>query len=506
MAVDQRRHALETRNIRGTIYDRNMLPLTDSQTGLSVAITSEILASHSEFTGELLRILNITSEELNARMRGHGVQLLPLTTIDQAFIDAAINAGTRIITADRRYSDEAVASHLIGYSPQADYSAGFGLERAFNDILSGDVQRIGIIRDFSHGLPLSNLGQTVNEYDIGGLRLTIDFHIQQAVENVMDSMIERGAVIVSDVQTGDILAMASRGNFSQNNLREHLASDGGELLNRAVSAFDAGSIFKIVTAAAAFEQGLVEVDTRFYCGGYLTIDGRQFFCLARDGHGHLTFEESFAHSCNVVFYRLGMQLGYDLLNEYSRKFGLGELILNLENFGEQSGLLPARQYLSNSKFANMSIGQGDTLLTPLQVTNMVNIIANNGIERQLNIAHAYVDRFGNVRENLAVQRSERVIQQDTALKIRQLMDAVVIYGTGTRAVTDNFTASGKTSSAETGWFENGEFKVHAWFAGYTPSDEPRFVITVFVQNGRRGSTVAAPVFREIADRLFVIGR
>jgi len=497
---------METRNVRGTIYDRNMLPLTDAETGLSVAITSEILARHPEFTVELLRTLDIDSEELNDIMRGSGVQLIPLKTIDQAFIDASVNAGTRIITTDRRYSSNNIATHLIGYSPHADYTAGFGLERAFNDILSGEVQRVGIIRDFERGFPLSNIGQTANFDDIGGLRTTIDFHIQQAAETVMDAMVERGAVIVSDVRSGDILAMASRGNFSQNNLRDHFESDDGELLNRAVIAFDAGSIFKIVTAAAAFEQGLTEVDTMFRCGGYLTIDGRQFFCLARYGHGNITFEQAFAYSCNVVFYHLGMELGFDLLNEYSRRFGLGELVLNLENFGEQAGVLPARQFLSNSKFANMSIGQGDTLLTPLQVTNMVNIIANNGILRQLNIADASVDRFGNIRESFINNHSERVIQEDTARKIRQLMDAVVDYGTGTNAITENFTAGGKTSSAETGWMENGEFKVHAWFAGYAPSDEPRFVITVFVQNGRRGSAVAAPVFREIAERLFVLGR
>jgi len=504
-AVNQRRRDVDLRRERGAIYDRNMLPLTDSQIGLSVAVTTEMLAENPEFTAEILRNLNITRNELNDILQPRGVQLLPLNTIDERFINSVERVGTRIIAANRRHSDNQIANHVIGYSPQHDGAAGFGIERAFDDILSRGGQSIGIIRDFNDGFPLSNIGQS-RDSERGGIRLTLDFHMQQAVESVMDEMVERGAVVVADVLTGDILAMASRGNFSQNNLHEHLQSDDGELINRAITAFDAGSIFKIVTAAAAIENGLISDEANFFCGGYINIDGRQFACNNRAGHGFITFEQAFAYSCNIPFYRLGVQLGYDLLNEYSRKFGLDELMLNLDNFGEAVGTLPARRYVSNSLLANMSIGQGDTLLTPVQVTNMVNIIANRGIAVPLNLVDAYVDRFGNIQENFKNGNAERAIDENTADMIATLMASTVEFGTGRRAAGGNFTAAGKTSSAETGWMEDGEFKIHAWFAGYAPAENPRFTITVFVQNGRQGATAAAPVFREISERLFDIGR
>ena len=504
-AVNQRRLDMDGRRVRGSIYDRNMLPLTNAQIGLSVAVTADMLTQNPFFQSELTRILDVNRANLSEMIPERGVHLLELTTIDQQFIDAAALVGTRIITDIRRYSDNGVAAHLIGYSPQNNDAAGFGLERAFNDILSGDFARIGIIREPGAGFPLTNVGQSYN-IDSGGIRLTLDFHIQQAVEAVMEEMVPRGAVVVACVQTGDILAMASRGNFSQNNLREYLQSEDGELLNRAITAFDAGSIFKIVTAAAAIEEGLIDDDFSYFCGGYMMIDGRQFACNNRYGHGQITFEQAFAYSCNIPFYRLGIQIGYDLLNEYSVRFGLDSTVLNLDNFGESAGLLPAREYISNSKLANMSIGQGDTMLTPLQVANMVNIVANRGVAIPLNLADSHVDRFGNVQQNFRQDWSERVIHESTAVRLMELMEIAVTHGTGRRAVNASFTAGGKTSSAETGWTENGEFMVHAWFGGFVPADEPRFSITVFVQNGRQGATAAAPVFREIADRIFTIGR
>jgi len=507
-AVNQRRQDMETRNVRARIYDRNMLPLTEAETGLSIAISTEILEQSPHFTAELLRNLDIAQEELTDKVPSAGIRMLPLNTIDSNLISAAERAGTRIISTQRRYSDAGIANHVIGYSPQNDDAAGFGLERAFNDILSGGRERIGIIRDHTYGgFPIANLGQSQNLVaEPGGLRLTLDFHMQQAVESVMDDMIERGAVIVTDVQTGDILAMASRGNFSQNNLAEHLQSADGELLNRAITAFDAGSIFKILTAAAAIEHNLINDDTHFFCSGYIEIEGLRFNCNNRYGHGRINFEQAFAYSCNIPFYRLGIALGFDVINEYSQKFGLDATVLNYENFGEQAGLLSSGQHISNSLLANMSIGQGDTLLTPLQVANMINIVANDGVAISLNLVDAFVDRFGNVQKNFRMNDEQRVIRDSTARQLQQFMASTVTFGTGTRARPENFTAAGKTSSAETGWMENGELKIHAWFAGYTPAENPRFAITVFVQNGRRGATAAAPVFKEVSDRLFAIGR
>lgn len=398
-----------------------------------------------------------------------------------------------------RYSERSLAPHIIGYTDSSGTGIS-GIEKAMEDALAAPLESDVILKDATGNDISAFKANGVQTKDMNYVKLTLDYHIQKIAENVLDDAGIIGAVVVLDVETFDILAMASRPDFNQNSVEDYISSDGTELLNRATSPYNAGSIFKIVTAAAALEEGISDADTIHLCNGNMIVDTVIFPCHHLQGHGFLNTEEAFALSCNCTFYNLGINLGSDTLCRYADKFGMGKQVID-GYIPESEGNIPDDPVLSASEAANLSIGQGEIMITPLQAARLAAIIASGGMAKDVNLIEGIADISGNMIKHMRRTSSERVISKNTAEKIGDMMLKVTESGTGTNAKSDYISIAGKTGSAETGWQTENDYMVQGWFVGYFPYDNPKYALAVMTENGRQGNASCGPVFKEIAERI-----
>lgn len=398
-----------------------------------------------------------------------------------------------------RYGPEALATHVVGYNGKA------GVEKTFNGILSGtkDQSRINIVND-GYGQPIAGASNEEIDSRVWGVKLTLDKKIQSIVEKIMDEKVEKGAAVVLDANTGEILAMASRPNYKQYRLKDYLDRQGAPLINRAVEGFAPGSIFKIIVLSAALEENITSLEEEFICPGYIKVGGNTFKCSSYEegGHGRITLKDAMAHSCNSVFIELGMRLGREKILEYARRFGLGEKVsIGLPE--EKRGFIPQAEEVYYADLGNISIGQGSIEITPLQAAQMVLAIVNKGVMQKPYLIKEIVDLNGNIIKAPVVAEGKRIVSEGTSEKVRETLEAVTKYGTGIYATPDKkaWQSAGKTGTAE---IKKNTY--HAWFVGYFPAKNPRYVISIFVEEGGSGPTKAAPVFREVAERLIEFNR
>lgn len=498
--------------VRGNIYDRNMIPFTETEEKTYAVVIPNYFSDFKSVSMLLSKYTDYTQEQIERKLVGQKPVTFVLNHSYNDSLKAKLQVpGVEIFKSEGRYGEHSLARHIIGYINTEENIGYSGIEKAFNHYLAtNEYQTIGMIGDASKR-PIPGLGyritECLNENTRNHVRLTLDYHIQKIVEDVMDEQVESGAVIVTEINTGNIAAIASRPNYSQEHIKDYINSTGDQLINKAFSAYDAGSIFKIVVAAAALENKVVSPDSPFYCGGYIDIEGMPFACHKIDGHGDLNFFQGFIHSCNPVFIQTGLNIGYDHIVKMANKFGFGSVIELYDDVQQHSGNIPEKEYISAREIANISIGQGEILVTPIQVADMVTTIANNGVRKKLNLVEAIVTDEGNIVKLIRSESDSRVISEETAVQIQRMMHETTISGTGKNANLEEYGgAGGKTGSAETGWVVNGETKVHAWFAGFFPAVNPKYSIVVFVENGRQGGGAAAPVFKAIAEKIIQLNR
>lgn len=387
-----------------------------------------------------------------------------------------------------------VLSHVIGYI--SEDGKGSGIEGAFDYVLAAkDNSTISFLKDI-------NNNKVSKGYDINignsykGISLTIDYHVQKTVEKAMDSLCINGAAIVVDCKSGEILAMASRPNYDANNLADYLDGTDGELLNKAILQYNPGSVFKVVVAAAFLENHYND-EMVYECTGKTDIDGIEFVCHSDEGHGKQNIEQAFANSCNCAFYNIGNMVGIDEIYKYAYDFGIGNEVLRINGIYEASGYVP-QNISSAAELANVSIGQGDVMVTPLQIADILCTICNGGIRNQLTLVRGIVDDKGVCGETQSATVG-RVISETTARRLLKMMNRAVADGTGINAQLDYYGAGGKTGSAETGWEKDGKLMQQGWFAGYFPAENPKYVCVVIAEDGNSGSDSACPVFRLIAE-------
>lgn len=405
------------------------------------------------------------------------------------------------VASDERYTNPSYAVHVIGYVN--DGVGVSGIEKGLDTEISAKGESIPHLKD---GAGNNMRFFRRSEEDINEertLKLTLDYHIQKIAESVLDEENINGAAVVMDVETFDILAMASRPDYRRDEIDKYIQCDGTELLNRAVAPYNAGSIFKIITASAAIEDGFATEKDVYFCSGRLYADGIDFVCHKEDGHGVITFAKAFASSCNCAFYRVGMRLGSRRLCQFAEKFNMGKPLLDGVIY-ENGGNVPQNLVLSDSEASNLSIGQGEIMITPLQGAQIVSIVAGNGIAKEVNLVDSIVAEDGRKIKSLRKNGEKRVISADTARRIRDMMLYATEDGTGSNALSNTVKIAGKTGSAETGWRVNDEYMVQGWFVGFFPFDRPTYALAVMCENGRGGNNSCAPAFRKIAERIVAL--
>jgi cell division protein FtsI/penicillin-binding protein 2 len=349
----------------------------------------------------------------------------------------------------------------------------------------------------------------------------LDIELQNALENIMDNrFVQEGTVVILDAETSEILAMSSRPNFvEQMNVM-------GSWENKALKRHTPGSIFKIVIAAAALEEEIVTPGHRFQCDGVL--EGTDFHCWKKEGHGSLSFEEGFAQSCNIVFGQVAQKLGPDKIEEYASKLGLLEqngwhedMLYHLENFkqldNEDQGQVFASHRSTHERedklyLLQTGIGQLDVQVTPLAVANMLATITKGGTKHQVKSVRDILYKTGGAfyhfdNKKLGGPR----ISPYTAYQLQKMLALVVEEGTAQQLTDKSWNAAGKTGTAQVVKWDNQGLASqnsksymlnHRWFAGYYPQHHPRFaIVTLALNESPNSRNVAIDLFGDVADWL-----
>ena len=358
--------------------------------------------------------------------------------------------------------------------------------------------------------------------------LTIDMDLQRILKEALRDY-PSGAIVAVDPSTGRILGMASAPTFNPNSWSgrlsrdEHIDADTNPykpMLDKTMLSFFPGSIYKVVTAAAALEEGLMLPQDTLNCPGYYEYgkQRRRFHCWKHSGHGAVSIVEAIASSCDVYFYKVGEKLGINTLADYARMFGLGERTgIGINN--ESPGVVPTREWhnkRSKEGFQggftlSTAIGQGDVRTTPLQMAMLYAALANGGTLYYPQV----IDRIETADGTPVFTYPSRAhpklrFKAETLASIRSGLDMVVNseIGTAFNYRLSNLSVAGKTGSAQviskrvSSASVEYKYRDHAWFAAFAPIDSPRIALVVFLEHGGSGSANAAPVAMEVLDRYF----
>lgn len=396
------------------------------------------------------------------------------------------------------------------------YIGKTGLERYYEVLLRGKDGR-EIVQVDAQGRSLELFAENSNVEPLNGLSvvLTIDNDLQKFVSDTFPSGMN-GAVVVSDIRTGGILAYVSKPDYDPNLFMQKISPDIWKFLNRPEKpmmdrvihgSYPPGSIFKPLTASIGLDSGIVTPYTKLAaCVGGMKIGNRFFRCWNRGGHGSTNVIDALRVSCDVYFYDLSLKLSLEKMREYAVKNHLfGKTGIDLPN--ERQGFFPNTEWYKKTygknvgiigHKVNLSIGQGEVLTTPIQMNAFYAALANNGLWTQPHLLKQTMGRGRLTREQLMpLTRKPLPIKQSTIKTIQQGLWAVVNApgGTGANAKASSGTVYGKTGSAENSMGRT----THAWFCGYLVTTKPEIVVTVFLENAGGGGALAAPITRRIFD-------
>ncbi len=422
----------------------------------------------------------------------------------------------------RFYPDNEIGAQMLGYVGADDNGLG-GLEQKFEPQLHGAPGRMYTAMDARRKV----LGSSEHEPEAGqNLVLTIDENIQFLAERALDKAMEHthadsGTVVVQDVHTGQILALAIRPTFNPNMARK---TTPALLKNHAVSdVYEPGSVFKLVTYSAALEQHVTTPDDMIDCqGGQMSLPGRIIHDDKSDHYGVITVHEALEHSSDVAAVKLAQKVGQDKFYEFIRSFGFGART-GMELPGETRGLLQPVKRWGTTSYASIAIGQ-EVAVTPVQLVSMVSTIANGGIylpphvlmpgqvgsNAQKSAAPLTPEPFkaGGDLPNPLPAGAHRVLSELTAAQMRKMMEGVVLYGTGRGAQLNGYSSGGKTGTAQKidPMTHTYSKTMHiASFAGIAPVNNPVISVAVVIDNPRGGSyygaAVSAPVFTDVAQQV-----
>jgi len=521
---------------RGNIFDRNDSLLVHNESSFSLTLTKNQWLPES--FNLLTSILNVDTTEfqgLLTKYKGYS-PFIPI----KLYRDLDINTisgieeyndylrGIEVITESKRlYQSDARMSHLLGFTREisrkeldnlqyyhpGDVIGKQGLEKEYETILRGEegVKYVAV----------NKFGQQVAKYDNGlndrnsrngfDLYLGLDNKIQKKAEELL--LGKRGAIVAIEPESGEILAIASSPNYNLSEFSGRISpefynslisDDDKPLLDRTVnSQYPPGSSWKMLIALAGLEEGIIDENSTYYCkGGYQR--GRFYKCLGF--HGNINVTRALKKSCNAFFYQLSLDLGMEKVHKYASRFNFGRKT-DVDLPSENSGNFPSTDELEKEfdgkipdwKLINFGIGQGEILVTPLQMASYIAAIANG---KYYNQPHAVRKIYNNVSkkfEDIDFDKRELSLSPSTVKTVKQGMWEVVNApgGTGARAKIPGLDVCGKTSTAQ-----NPHGKDHGWFTCFAPRENPKIAIAVMVENAGWGGTVCAPIAKELLLEFF----
>ncbi|MBR5682320.1 MAG: penicillin-binding protein 2 [Ruminococcus sp.] len=484
---------IEVGKTQGTIYDHDLKPIINSEKELRAVAVPALL--DCDKTAEYA----IDKESFYKEFENGKPFVFRCS-------DKTLESdGLTVFEVPVRYSRTQKAQHIIGYLSEG--RGADGIEYSYDSILRSNfpVNSVSYTTD-GFGRILTGGSKEVlrtNAYK-SGVVLTVDGEIQDICEKC-GSGIDTGAIVCADITNGDILAMASFPDYDPENIEAALKDERSPLINRALYSYSVGSVFKLVTASAALEQGLGK--HMYDCSGNIDVEGRNFNCHKLDGHGLQDMAGAMTNSCNTYFIDLARSLDIKEYRRMATYLGFGREAHLCSGIIGSGGVLPTEKELSvPAELANFSFGQGKLTATPLQITQLTCAIANKGKMPILRLIKGLTPDGEKPVVEKRPQISE-VMSEKTAEKISDMMVLAVRENKRSKAKSRKVSVGAKTSTAQTGHYNDDDEELcHAWITGFFPAKEPKYAVTVLIENGGYGNDAAAPVFREIAEKITELGK
>lgn len=521
-AKDLHERERDIKAARGQILDRNGVVLAANRTVCTISVIHSQVTDPETVIRVLTKELGIDEETVRKRVEKVSSIERVRTNVDKSVGDAIRAYGLAGVKVDedykRYYPYDTLASKVLGFTG-GDNQGIIGLEVKYDDYLQGTNGKILTLTD-ARGVEIENAGESrLDPVDGNNLVISIDYNIQMYAEQVAEKVMEQKqadhvSILIMNPQNGEIYAMA---NVPEFNLNEPfvLNYDAGtdmdaakkqELLNQMWrnpcinDTYEPGSTFKIITASAALEQGVVTLNDNFFCPGYKIVEDRRIRCHKAGGHGAENFEQGLMNSCNPVFMELGMRLGADNFYHYFRQFGLLSKT-NIDLPGEAATIMHSLDNIGQVELATMSFGQSFQI-TPVELATTVSSIINGGRRVTPHFGVKVQTPDGEDVEILQYDQVDGIVSEETSKTMRTLLEKVVSEGSGKNAKIEGYAIGGKTATSQT--LPRSAHKYISSFLGFAPAEEPTVLCLVIINDPQGvyyGGTIAAPVCKEVFENI-----
>ena len=503
---------------RGRILDAKGVVLADNKAVCTISVIHSQIKEPEKVIKILAEELGMTEEDVRKRVEKVSSIERIRTNVEKEVGDRIREqnlAGVKVDEDFRRYYPfGTLASKVLGFTG-SDNQGIIGLEVFYDSVLAGKNGQILTLTD-ARGVELSDTGESRKEPEAGNdLVISIDRNIQayaeQAAYRVMEQkQADSVAVILMNPKNGEILAMADVPEFDLNNPFSLETTESGENQQDALNTmwrnsclndtYEPGSTFKIITAAAGLEEGVVSLTDTFSCPGYKIVEDRRIRCHKTTGHGAETFVQGAMNSCNPVFIEVGLRLGAEKMYEYFEQFGLLKKT-GIDLPGEAGTIMHKKENIGQVELATVSFGQSFQI-TPIQLAATVSSIINGGIRVTPHLGVKVQKEDGTLKDVYQYTEQERILSKETSEKMREILEQVVSGGSGKNAAIEGYLIGGKTATSET--LPRSAHKYISSFIGFAPADDPQVVGLCVIRNPSGvyyGGTIAAPVIRDVFENV-----
>lgn len=507
---------------RGKILDINGEILADNKTVCTISVVHSQVKEPQRIVEVLHQELEIDKETLEKKVTKYSAREKIKTNVEKTIGDKIRSYNLDGVKVDedykRYYPYDTLASKVLGFTG-SDNQGIIGLEVKYEEYLKGSSGKILTLTD-ARGVELQDAGERRQEAVKGyNLRTSLDKNIQKYAEQAALKVLEKKSatnvgLIVMRPANGEILAMVNVPEFNLNtpytlNTEEVLPQNSEEkqnMLNKMWrnlcinDTYEPGSTFKIFTAAAAFESGVVTLEDNFSCPGFRIVEDRKIRCHKVGGHGGETFLQGIMNSCNPVFMDVGARVGVDNFYKYMKQFGLLDKT-GIDLPGEAGTIMHKKENVGPVELATMSFGQSFQI-TPIQLATTVSTIVNGGDRITPHFGVDIQDDEGNVIKTFTHEKKENVVSAETVKKMRYSLEKVVSEGGGNKAYIAGYRIGGKTATSQT--LPRGSGKYISSFVGFAPAENPQVLALVVIHNPQGiyyGGTIAAPVINELFSNI-----
>ena len=523
LAQDLHEREREIKAARGEIVDRNGVVLAANRTVCTISVIHSQIEDPEKVIEVLCAELGLEESEVREKVEKVSSMEKIKTNVDKETGDRIREydlAGVKVDEDYKRYYPfDDLASRVLGFTG-GDNQGIIGLEVKYEDYLKGTNGTILTVTD-ARGVELDTVAEDRIEPVAGEtLQVSLDYNIQtycqQAAENVLEEkQAEAVSILLMDPRNGEIYAMVNVPEFDLNDPYElNTGGDAASLSdeelqeqlnqmwrNRCINdTYEPGSVFKIITASACLEEGVVSLDDTFFCPGYRIVEDRKIRCHKVGGHGQETFVQGIQNSCNPVFMDIGLRLGSDRFYDYFEEFGLLKLT-NVDLPGEAGTIMHRKEDIGTVELATMTFGQSFQV-TPIQMAVTVSSIINGGTRVTPHVGKAVLDENGETVEEFDYEAEDGIVSEETSETMQMLLESVVSVGSGKNAYIEGYSIGGKTATSQT--LPRSADKYISSFLGFAPADDPQILGIVIIHDPKGvyyGGTIAAPVLRDIYDNV-----